>query len=92
MEFIKDYQPAKFQFCTLSGSRFTEGPQKHNDDVISYFWDSKFQYFVTLVISYQPVKFNPILDVGGGKFAPPSWFFEYSSETVRSRKLKLCDF
>ena len=35
--------------------------------------------------------FNPILDGGGGKFAP-SWFFEYSSETVRSRKLKLCDF
>ena len=29
---------------------------------------------------------------GGGKFAPPSWFFEYSSETIRSRKLKLCDF
>ena len=35
--------------------------------------------------------FNPILD-GGGANLPPSWFFEYSSETVRSRKLKLCDF
>ena len=29
---------------------------------------------------------------GGGANLPPSWFFEYSSETVRSRKLKLCDF
>ena len=29
---------------------------------------------------------------GGGQICPPSWFFEYSSETVRSRKLKLCDF
>ena len=35
--------------------------------------------------------FNPILDRGGA-IPPPSWFFEYSSETVRSRKLKLCDF
>ena len=36
--------------------------------------------------------FNPILDGGGGQMCPPSWFFECSSETVRSRKLKLCDF
>ena len=36
---------------------------------------------------------NPILDGGGANLPPPpSWFFEYSSETVRSRKLKLCDF
>ena len=30
--------------------------KKHNDDVISQFWDSKFEYFVRLVISYQPAK------------------------------------
>ena len=35
---------------------------------------------------------NPILDGGEIYPPPPSWFFEYSSETVRSRKLKLCDF
>ena len=34
MEFSKGYHPAKFQFCRLSGSSFTEGSQKHNDDVI----------------------------------------------------------
>ena len=35
---------------------------------------------------------NPILDEGG-KSAPPQLVFEYSSETVRSRKLKFfCDF
>ena len=33
-EFTKVYQPAKFQFYRLSGSRFLEGLQKHNDDVI----------------------------------------------------------
>ena len=38
------------------------------------------------------VHLNPILDGGGGANLPPTWFFEYSSETVRSRKLKLCDF
>ena len=32
--FTKGYQPAKFQFCRLSGSSFTEGSQKHNDDVM----------------------------------------------------------
>ena len=58
VEFTKDYQTAKFQFCRLSGSSFTEGLQKHNDDVISYFWHSKFQYSVKLVISYQPAKFQ----------------------------------
>ena len=44
------------------------------------------------IIGWTPVYFNPILDGGGGQICPPSWFFEYSSETVRSRKLKLCDF
>ena len=34
VEFMKGYQPAKFQCCRLSGSSFTEGLQKHNDDVI----------------------------------------------------------
>ena len=34
VEFIKGYQPAKFQCCRLSGSGFTEGLQKHDDDVI----------------------------------------------------------
>ena len=29
---------------------------------------------------------------GGGQICPPSWFFEHSSETVRSRKLKLSEF
>ena len=60
--FIKGYQPPKLQFCRLSRSSFTEGSQKHNDDVMmtsfQIFWDSKFQYFVKLVISYQPAKFK----------------------------------
>ena len=30
----KGYQPAKFQFFKLSGSSFTKGSQKHNDDVM----------------------------------------------------------
>ena len=34
VEFIKSYQSAKFQCCRLSGSSFTEGLQKHNNDVI----------------------------------------------------------
>ena len=34
VEFTKGYQPAKFQSCRLSVSSFTEGLQKHNDDVI----------------------------------------------------------
>ena len=42
----------------LSGSSFTEGLQKHNDDVISYFWDLKFLGSVKLIISYQPAKFQ----------------------------------
>ena len=58
VDLTKGYQLAKFQFCRLSGSSFTEGSAKHNDDVISYFWDSKFQYFVKLVISYQLPKFQ----------------------------------
>ena len=58
VELTKGYQPAKFQCCRLSGSRFTKGLQKHNDDVISYFWYSKFPYFVKPVISYQPAKFQ----------------------------------
>ena len=58
VEFTKGYQPAKFQLCRLSGSSFKGELQKHNDDVISYFWDSKFQYFVKLVISYEPAKFQ----------------------------------
>ena len=61
VEFTNGYQPAKFQLCTLSWSSFTEGSQKHNDDVMMtsfHFWDSKFPYFVKLVISYQPAKFQ----------------------------------
>ena len=34
VEFSKGYQLAKFQCYRLSGSSFTEGLQKHNDDVI----------------------------------------------------------
>ena len=34
VEFTKGSQPAKFQWCRFSGSNFTEGLQKHNDDVI----------------------------------------------------------
>ena len=34
MEFTKGYQPAKFEYYRLSGSSFTEGLQKHNDDII----------------------------------------------------------
>ena len=58
VDFTKGYQPAKFQCCRLSGSSFTEGLQKHNDDVILYFWDSKFPYSVKLDISYQHAKFQ----------------------------------
>ena len=52
VEFTKGYRPAKFQFCRLSGSSFTEGSQKHNNDVM------KFQYFIELVISYKPANFQ----------------------------------
>ena len=62
VELTKGYQPAKFQCCRLSGSSFTEGLQKHNDDIIMtsfhIFGDSKFLYFVKLIISYQPAKFQ----------------------------------
>ena len=34
VEFTKGYQTGKFQCCGLSGSSFTEGLQKQNDDVI----------------------------------------------------------
>ena len=34
VEFTEVYQPAKLQFYRLSGSRFSEELQKHNDDVI----------------------------------------------------------
>ena len=34
VEFYNGFQPAKFQFCRLSVSSFTEGLQKHSDDVI----------------------------------------------------------
>ena len=61
MEFTIGYQPVAFHCCRLSGSSFTEGLQKHNDDVILYFRDSKFPYFVKLVISYQPAKFQILL-------------------------------
>ena len=51
------YQPEKFQFCKLSGSRFTEELQKYNDDVIMtslhIFGIRNFLYFVNLLISYQ---------------------------------------
>ena len=32
VEFTKGYQPGNFQVSRLSGSSFTEGSQKHNDD------------------------------------------------------------
>ena len=60
VEFTKSYQPAKFQCFRLSGSTFTEGLQKHNDDVITTsfhdFVIQNFPYFKKLVISYQPAK------------------------------------
>ena len=62
VELTKGYQPAKYQCCSLSRSTFTEGLQKHNDDVImtSFFilGSSKFLYFVKLIINYQPAKFQ----------------------------------
>ena len=33
--FEEGYQPAKFQCSRLSGSSFTEGLQKHNDDIMT---------------------------------------------------------
>ena len=32
---LSAYQPAKLQCCRLTESSFTEGLQKHNDDVIT---------------------------------------------------------
>ena len=61
VELTKGYQPAKFQCRRLSGSSFTEGLQKHNDDVIMtsfQFWNSKFPCFVKLIINYQAAKFQ----------------------------------
>ena len=59
VEFTKGYQPAKFQFCRLSGSSFTEGSQKHNDDVMmTSFHTFGIQNFVKLVIGYQPANFQ----------------------------------
>ena len=54
----KGYQLVKVQCSRLSGKSFKEGLQKHNDDVISYFSDSKFPYSVKLIISYEPAKFQ----------------------------------
>ena len=34
VELTIGYQPAKFQCCRLSESSFTEGLEKHNDDVL----------------------------------------------------------
>ena len=49
VEFTKGYQPAKFQFCRLSGSSFAEGLQKHNDDVMmTSFHNFGIQNFNTL--------------------------------------------
>ena len=61
VEFTKGYHPAKFQLSRLSGSSFTEGLQKHNDDVMMMSFHTlgfKIQYFVKLIISYQPAKFQ----------------------------------
>ena len=58
LELSKGYQTSKFQCCRLSGSTFKEGLQKHDNDVISYFWDLKFLYFVKLIISCQHAKFQ----------------------------------
>ena len=33
VELTKGYQPAKFQYCKLSRSSFSEGLQKDNDDI-----------------------------------------------------------
>ena len=50
-------------------------------------------------IEEMDISANPALNTGlalfwtGGQICPPpSWFFKYSLETVRSRKLKLSDF
>ena len=61
------YQSAKFECCRLSGSSFTEGLQKRNDDVISCCWDSNFAYFVKLDMDYQPAKFQ-IFRFSGSNF------------------------
>ena len=58
VEFKIGYQPAKFQCGGLYGSSFTEGLGKHNDDVISYYWDSISAYFVKLNMSCQPSNFH----------------------------------
>ena len=34
VELTKGYQPTKFQCSKLYGSAFTEGLEKHNDDII----------------------------------------------------------
>ena len=61
MELTKGYQPRKFQCCKLSGSNFTEGLQKHHDDVIMtslHILGFKISIFVKLIISYQAAKFQ----------------------------------
>ena len=35
VELTIGYQPVKFECCRLSGSSFTEGLGKYNDDVVS---------------------------------------------------------
>ena len=45
VEFTKVYQPAKFQFYRLSGSRFSEGLQKHNDVIMMSFHTFGIQNF-----------------------------------------------
>ena len=60
VELTKGYQPAKFQYCKLSRSSFSEGLRKDNDDIFMtlHFWDLKFPYVVKLIISYQSAKFQ----------------------------------
>ena len=56
MELTKGYQPASFNVVECLG-QVLQRDYKNNDDVISYFWDSKFPYSVKLIFSYQPAKF-----------------------------------
>ena len=57
VDLSKGYQPETFQCCKLSGSRFREELQKHND-VTSQYLVFKIAHFAELNRSYQPAKFH----------------------------------
>ena len=58
VELLMDYQPAKFQNCSLFLVSFIGKLRKNNDDVISCCRNLKISNFVKLDIGYHPAKFQ----------------------------------